>query len=147
MLRRFRETAWRIGVRKCMRIRDEVFSFFSSVPIAAADVDSTSTVQAIESLLRLIRDVAGLSATGFKGAFKKECTLLTFHCSLPELTKTLKAATRLLQSAGSFDHNVNISPERAGLEFKVELQSVKSNLEKALAKLPYDDFMLEIKLI
>ncbi|KAI7736523.1 hypothetical protein M8C21_003523 [Ambrosia artemisiifolia] len=36
--------------------------------------DSTAVVAAIQSLLRLVRDIARRSATGFTGAFKKDCS-------------------------------------------------------------------------
>ncbi|CAI9275986.1 unnamed protein product [Lactuca saligna] len=131
--------------------------------------DSTTIVSEIQSLLRLVRDVARTTATGFTGGFKKDCTdlsrrvaLLSYlleeirdfqgdlmpldmacsssssPSSLSELTTALQAANRLLQSAGSFDHN--ISAEGTAEKFACQFQGVTWKLEKALANLPYDRF-------
>ncbi|KVH96250.1 U-box domain-containing protein 10-like [Cynara cardunculus var. scolymus] len=134
-----------------------------------AGEDSTAIVAAIQSLLRIIRDVARSSATGFTGGFKRDCTDLsrrvallshlleeirdsqgdlrpldsspsssTSSSLLSELMTALKAAKRLLLSAGSFDHN--ISPDGASQKIAFQFQDVTWKLEKALSNLPYDRF-------
>ncbi|KAL4569411.1 hypothetical protein LXL04_025047 [Taraxacum kok-saghyz] len=131
--------------------------------------DPTAIMSAIQSLLRLVHDVARTSATGFTGAFKKDCTdlcrkvaslshlleeirdfqgdlmPLDMACSsssspssLFQLTTALEAAKRLLLSAGSFDHT--LSPDGAAEKFAFQFHCVTTNLEKALANLPYDQF-------
>ncbi|KAI3729356.1 hypothetical protein L6452_18012 [Arctium lappa] len=131
--------------------------------------ESMAIVAAIQSLLRLVRDVARTSATGFTGAFKKDCTDLSRRVALlshlleeirdfqgdlrpldslassstspsllSELTASLKAAKTLLQSAGSFDHN--IAPDGAAQKIVFQFQDVTWKLEKGLSNLPYDRF-------
>ncbi|KAL4577244.1 hypothetical protein LXL04_013349 [Taraxacum kok-saghyz] len=47
-------------------------------PPPMAGDDPTAIMSAIQSLLRLVHDVARTSATGFTGAFKKDCTRRNF---------------------------------------------------------------------
>ncbi|KAJ0677819.1 putative U box domain, armadillo-like helical, Zinc finger, RING/FYVE/PHD-type [Helianthus annuus] len=128
-----------------------------------AGVDSTNAVRAaVQSLLRLVRDVGRSSAAGFAGEFKKDCTdlarrvtllshlleeirdLKVFDTSsfssawLPDLTVAVQAAKKLLAVAGSFDRNV--SPDGAAMKIEFQFHGVTLKLEKALANLPYDHF-------
>ncbi|KAI3502560.1 hypothetical protein L1887_30701 [Cichorium endivia] len=80
---------------------------------------STANVQVIQSLLRLVRDVAWTSAIGFKGA-------------------ALKTARRLLQSAGGFDQIISSEREAMGSTF--QFRSVTCELEQALSNFPYGDY-------
>ncbi|KAI3502557.1 hypothetical protein L1887_30698 [Cichorium endivia] len=126
--------------------------------------DFTATVQALPSLLHLVRDVARISATGFKDCadlyrrvallsylleeiweyegdnrrLHKACFSSSFRFSISELTAALEAAIRLLQSAGDSDHI--ISTEKAAVEFKSQFRSVTCKLETALSNFPYGDF-------
>lgn len=86
------------------------------------------SIDTIQSILRLVHDVAWKSATGFTGCFKKDCTDLTRRLvllshlfeevsdfkgdftaldSLSDLTAAVKAANVLVLSAGSFDANIS----------------------------------------
>ncbi|XP_076904238.1 U-box domain-containing protein 11-like [Bidens hawaiensis] len=126
-----------------------------------AGVDPT-TAAAVHSLLRLVRDVGRTSGTGFSGEFKKDCTDLSRRVTLlshlleeirdfkgdvkvlnslnwvSELMIGIQAAKKLLIIAGNFDRNV--SPDEAAMKIELQFHSVTLNLEKALAKLPYDQF-------
>ncbi|KAI3816558.1 hypothetical protein L1987_16260 [Smallanthus sonchifolius] len=127
-----------------------------------AGVDSTAVLAAVQSLLRIVRDVARTSGVGFSGEFKRDCTDLSRRITLlshlleeirdfkgelklfdssswlSDLTVGLQAAKKLLIIAGNFDRNV--SPDEAAMKIASQFHGVTWKLEKALANLPYDHF-------
>ncbi|XP_073146870.1 U-box domain-containing protein 11-like [Henckelia pumila] len=123
---------------------------------AAADGGPTSTP------LRLVRDIVGISAAGFSGFFKKDCTDLSRRVSLlahfleeigdsdkkveenaelgfSDLTVALQAARSLVSAANNFDSS-QISADGAMKKISFQFQCVTWTLEKGLANLPYGDF-------
>nr|GEW01424.1 U-box domain-containing protein 11-like [Tanacetum cinerariifolium] len=121
---------------------------------------TTAVLAAIQSLLRLVRDVSRTSATGFTGEFKKDCTDLSrrvallshlfeeirdfngafnesHHC-FDELVVAIQGAKKLLVIAANFDPIV--APDGVAKKIAFQFQCVTSKLEKALANLPYDHF-------
>ncbi|XP_071702664.1 U-box domain-containing protein 11-like isoform X2 [Rutidosis leptorrhynchoides] len=97
-----------------------------------ADDDTTAVIAGIQSLLRLVRDIARTSVTGsfkrdctnlsrrvallshlleeirdFEGEFRSSASSSSSNCSLSELMAALKAAKSLILSAGSFNHNIS----------------------------------------
>ncbi|GJY02234.1 U-box domain-containing protein 11-like protein [Tanacetum coccineum] len=121
---------------------------------------TTAVLAAIQSLLRLVRDVSRTSATGFTGEFKKDCTDLSrrvallshlfeeirdfngafnesHHC-FDELAVAIQGAKKLLVIAANFDPIV--APDGVAKKIAFQFQCVTSKLEKALANLPYDHF-------
>ncbi|XP_023772498.1 U-box domain-containing protein 11 [Lactuca sativa] len=134
-----------------------------------AGVDSTAILAAIQSLLRLVRDVARCSGTGFSGDFKKDCTDLSRRVALLshllEEIRDFKGDLRLLDESASSSSSSSclsdltvalqaakkllviagnfdqkISPEGLAKKIAFQFQCVTWKLEKALANLPYDDF-------
>ncbi|XP_047967834.1 U-box domain-containing protein 10-like [Salvia hispanica] len=119
-------------------------------------------------LLRLVRDVARISAAGFSGFFKRECTELGRRVSLlahfleeiedseriqqccrmgsssfpnsgfADLNLALLVAKRLLFAANGFD-NSELNCDDATMKILFQFQCVTWKLEKALDNLPYDD--------
>ncbi|KAG6391625.1 hypothetical protein SASPL_149382 [Salvia splendens] len=119
-------------------------------------------------LLRLVRDVACISAAGFSGFFKRECTKLGRRVSLlahfveeiedsertqqncrmgsscfpdsgfADLNLALLVAKRLLFAANGFD-NSELNCDDATKKILFQFQCVTWKLEKALDNLPYDD--------
>ncbi|XP_073303199.1 U-box domain-containing protein 11-like [Primulina huaijiensis] len=123
---------------------------------AAADGGPTTTP------LRLVRDIVRISAAGFSGFFKKDCTDLARRVSLlahfleeigdsskkvegnaelgfSDLTVALQAARNLVSAANNFD-NSNISSDGAMKKISFQFQCVTWTLEKGLANLPYGAF-------
>lgn len=134
-----------------------------------AGVDSTAILAAIQSLLRLVRDVARCSGAGFGGDFKKDCTDLSRRVALLshllEEIRDFKGDLRLLDESASSSSSSSclsdltvalqaakkllviagnfdhkISPEGSAKKISFQFQCVTWKLEKALANLPYDDF-------
>ncbi|KVI05417.1 U-box domain-containing protein 11-like [Cynara cardunculus var. scolymus] len=134
-----------------------------------AGVDSTAILAAIQSLLRLVRDVARNSASGFAGEFKKDCTDLSRRVALLshllEEIRDFKGDFRLLDSSPSSSSSSScladitvalqaakklltiaanfdhkISLDGAAQKIAFQFQCVTWKLEKALANLPYDHF-------
>ncbi|CAI9296862.1 unnamed protein product [Lactuca saligna] len=134
-----------------------------------AGVDSTAILAAIQSLLRLVRDVARCPGTGFSGDFKKDCTDLSRRVALLshllEEIRDFKGDLRLLDESASSSSSSSclsdltvalqaakkllviagnfdqkISPEGSAKKIAFQFQCVTWKLEKALANLPYDDF-------
>lgn len=134
-----------------------------------AGVDSTAILAAIQSLLRLVRDVARTSASGFAGDFKKDCTDLSRRVALLshllEEIRDFKGDFRLLDSSPSSSSSSScladltvalqaakklliiaanfdhkISLDGAAQKIAFQFQCVTWKLEKALANLPYDHF-------
>lgn len=121
---------------------------------------ATAVLAAIQSLLRLVRDVSRTSASGFIGEFKKDCTDLSRRVALlshlfeeirdfnggfnesdhcfDELIVAIQGAKKLLVIAANFDRN--IAPDGVAKKIAFQFQCVTSKLEKALANLPYDHF-------
>ncbi|KAG6389872.1 hypothetical protein SASPL_151347 [Salvia splendens] len=119
-------------------------------------------------LLRLVRDVSRISAAGFSGFFKRECTELGRRVSLlahfleeiedserirhncrmgsssfpnsgfADLNLALLVAKRLLFAANGSD-NSELSCDDATKKILFQFQCVTWKLEKALDNLPYDD--------
>lgn len=131
--------------------------------------DSTAIVSAIQSLLRLVRDVARSSAAGFTGGFKKDCIDLSrrlallshlleeikdfqgdlrpldIACSSSSSPSSLSELTTVLKSAkrlllSAGNFDHNTSPEGAAEEFAFQFEGVTLKLEKALNNFPYDHF-------
>ena len=89
---------------------------------------ATAVLAAIQSLLRLVRDVSRTSASGFTGEFKKDCTDLSRRVALlshlfeeirdfnggfnesdhcfDELIVAIQGAKKLLVVAANFDRNI-----------------------------------------
>ncbi|KAI3714358.1 hypothetical protein L1987_72957 [Smallanthus sonchifolius] len=127
---------------------------------------STAILAAIQSHLRLVRDVARRSATGFTGGFRKDCTDLCRRLALlshlleeirdyqgdlkpldlsassssssSSLCELTEALKAAKRLAGSFDQN--ISADGTAQKIVFQFQCVTWKLEKALASLPYDRF-------
>ncbi|XAR72263.1 Ubiquitin--protein ligase [Bertholletia excelsa] len=117
-----------------------------------------------QAALRLVRDIGRLSAAGFGGAFKRDCTDLSRRVALlahlleeimdfkgensesldasaisfSDLTAVIQAAKRLLSAAGNFDSK--ISSDGAAKKISFQFQCVTWKLEKALENIPYDHF-------
>ncbi|KAL3830809.1 hypothetical protein ACJIZ3_019611 [Penstemon smallii] len=114
--------------------------------------------------LRLIHDVVRISAGGFSGFFKKDCSDLSRRVSLlahlleeirdskirgngevgsnfsfSDLTHALQASKRLVFAANNF-HNSKISSDGLTKKYYFQFQCVTWKLEKALSNLPYDNF-------
>ncbi|CAH9104880.1 unnamed protein product [Cuscuta epithymum] len=130
--------------------------------------DTTATAEngeSVETALQSLHDVVQISASGFSGAFKKDCTdlvrrvsllahlleeirdfkthLLTNSSSsssssscLSDLIIALQAAKRVLLSANNID--AKISSDGVMKKIHFQFQCVTWKLEKSLANLPYD---------
>ncbi|KAL4574423.1 hypothetical protein LXL04_021255 [Taraxacum kok-saghyz] len=134
-----------------------------------AGVDSTAILAAIQSLLRLVRDIARSSGAGFSGDFKKDCTDLSRRVALLshllEEIRDFKGDLRLLYESASSSSSLSclsdltvalqaakkllviagnfdhkISREGSAKKIAFQFQCVTWKLEKALANIPYDDF-------
>ncbi|KZV18494.1 U-box domain-containing protein 10-like [Dorcoceras hygrometricum] len=124
---------------------------------AAADGGAAATTP-----LRLVRDIVRISAAGFSGFFKKDCTDLARRVSLlahfleeigdsnkkvernaemgfSDLTVALQAARSLVAAANNFDSS-KISSDGAMKKISFQFQCVTWTLEKGLANLPYGAF-------
>ncbi|KAJ0726159.1 putative U box domain, armadillo-like helical, Zinc finger, RING/FYVE/PHD-type [Helianthus annuus] len=130
---------------------------------------STAVVAEIQSLLRLVRDVARRSATGFAGAFKKDCSdmcrRVALLAHLLEEIRDYEGDLRPLDLSASSSSNssalcevaeaikavkrlvlfagsfdCNVSTDGTAQQIVFQFQCVTSKLEKALAGLPYDHF-------
>ncbi|XP_073055189.1 U-box domain-containing protein 11-like isoform X1 [Primulina eburnea] len=128
-----------------------------------ADGDAAAAnAGAITTPLRLVRDVVRISAAGFSGFFKKDCSDLARRVSLlahfleeigdsnekveenaelgfSDLTVALQAARSLVYAANNFD-NSSISSDGAMKKISFQFQCVTWTLEKGLANLPYGAF-------
>lgn len=94
---------------------------------AMAGVDSTAVLAAVQSLLRLVRDVARTSAFGFSGDFKKDCT---------DLSRRIALLSYLLEEIRDFNGDLkllNSSPDSSNWlsDLTVALQSAKKLLSVA----------------
>ncbi|KAI3779064.1 hypothetical protein L2E82_08525 [Cichorium intybus] len=134
-----------------------------------AGVESTAILAAIQSLIRLVRDVARCSGAGFAGDFKKDCTDLSRRVALLshllEEIRDFKGDLRLLDETASSSSSSSclsdltvalqaskkllviagnfdhkISPDGSSKKIAFQFQCVTWKLEKALANLPYDHF-------
>ncbi|KAJ0489986.1 putative U box domain, armadillo-like helical, Zinc finger, RING/FYVE/PHD-type [Helianthus annuus] len=106
---------------------------------------STAVVAEIQSLLRLVRDVARRSATGFAGAFKKDCSdmcrRVALLAHLLEEIRDYEGDLRPLDlSASSSSNSSALCEDGTAQQIVFQFQCVTSKLEKALAGLPYDHF-------
>ncbi|KAL1531927.1 U-box domain-containing protein 10-like [Salvia divinorum] len=139
---------------------------------ASAEMDTTPVNGgAAAVLLRLVRDVARISAVGFSGFFKRECAELGRRVSLlahflqeieeseriqqncqlgsssfsnsgfADLNLALLVAKRLLFAANDFD-NSELTCDDATKKILFQFQCVTWKLEKALDNLPYDDLVI-----
>ncbi|XP_057765892.1 U-box domain-containing protein 11 [Salvia miltiorrhiza] len=138
-------------------------------PAHMAGEETTVVNGAATLLLRLVRDVVRVSAAGFSGFFKRECTELGRRVSLlvhfleeirdseiiqqnceisssfstsgfADLSLALQVAKRLVVAANNFDNSNSISADGATKKILFQFQCITWKLEKALDNLPYDDF-------
>ncbi|KAK4358396.1 hypothetical protein RND71_024006 [Anisodus tanguticus] len=123
-----------------------------------ADGEATATVAGdnpINTLLRLVHDVAQISIAGFSGKFKKDCTDLArrvtllahlleeikdsntlFGSCFSDLSVAIQAAKKLLLAA----NDIKIPSDAAVKKIPFQFQCVTWKLEKALGSFPYDHF-------
>ncbi|KAK9052219.1 hypothetical protein SSX86_028847 [Deinandra increscens subsp. villosa] len=131
--------------------------------------DSAAVVAAIQSLLRLVRDVARRSTTGFTGGFKKDCTdlcrrvallshlleeirdyqgdlrPLDLSASSSSSSSSLSELTEALKAAKRLilfagSFDHSISTDGTANQIAFQFHCVTWKLEKALSSLPYDHF-------
>ncbi|XP_042000406.1 U-box domain-containing protein 11-like [Salvia splendens] len=139
----------------------------SCTPVEMAGEEKTAVTASV--LLRLVHDVARVSASGFSGFFKRECTELGRRVSLlaqfieeiedyeiiqencgtdssslsnsgfVDLNLALQVSKRLMLAANHFD-NSESTCDGAKKKILFQFQCVTWKLEKALDNLPYDDY-------